>query len=105
MYRIAVNTAISFYRRERREGAAGADPEVLEALPAEPADDDGGRDALHQMIDALDELHRALVLLYLDGNSYAEIADVLGISETNIATKLSRLKQRFRRDAAAEGAS
>ena len=32
------------------------------------------------------------MLLYLDGNSYQEIADVLGISETNVATKLSRLK-------------
>jgi RNA polymerase sigma-70 factor (ECF subfamily) len=38
-------------------------------------------------------LNKALVLLYLDGNSYLEIADVLGISETNVATKISRLKQ------------
>jgi len=38
------------------------------------------------------------VLLYLDGNSYQEIADVLGISETNVATKISRLKQTMRQE-------
>lgn len=41
-------------------------------------------------------LERALLLLYLDQHSYREIADVLGISETNVATKLSRLKSRIR---------
>lgn len=47
---------------------------------------------LYQFIEGLDSLNKALMLLYLDGNSYQEIADVLGISETNVATKLSRLK-------------
>jgi RNA polymerase sigma-70 factor (ECF subfamily) len=50
--------------------------------------------ALYQFIESLDALNRALVLLYLDGNSYLEIAEVLGISETNVATKLNRLKKR-----------
>ena len=45
----------------------------------------------------LDPLNRALVLLYLDGRGYAEIAEVLGISETNVATKLNRIKQKLRR--------
>ena len=43
-----------------------------------------------------DELNRALILLYLEGQSYAEIADVLGISETNVATKINRAKQTLR---------
>ena len=55
---------------------------------------------LHRVIAQLDGLDRALVLLYLDGNSYDTIAEVLGISETNVATKLSRLKHRLRRDIA-----
>ena len=51
---------------------------------------------LYQWIGELDPLNKALVLLYLDGNSYQEIADILGISETNVATKISRLKQAMR---------
>jgi DNA-binding transcriptional regulator LsrR (DeoR family) len=39
---------------------------------------------------------------YLDGNSYQEVADILGISHTNVATKISRLKQTLRRDAGAK---
>jgi len=53
---------------------------------------------LHRFIAQLDGLNRALLLLYLDEKSYHEIADILGISETNVATKISRLKQRIRTD-------
>lgn len=43
-------------------------------------------------------LDRALLLLYLDDRSYREIASVLGLTETNVATKLSRLKERLRKE-------
>jgi len=52
--------------------------------------------ALHAFIAQLDALNRALVLLYLEDRSYMEIADVLGISETNVATKLNRIKRKLR---------
>jgi RNA polymerase sigma-70 factor (ECF subfamily) len=52
--------------------------------------------ALHRFIDQLDVLNRALMLLYLEDRSYREIAEVLGITETNVATKINRLKQRIR---------
>jgi len=51
---------------------------------------------LRVFIAGLDELNRALILLYLDEHSYREIADILGISETNVATKINRVKQRLR---------
>ena len=51
---------------------------------------------LERAIAALPPLDRALMLLYLDERSHREIADVLGIGESNVATKLSRLKQRIR---------
>ena len=72
---------------------------------ADPIDErDGGGDgderllALQGFIEKLDALHRALLLLYLEEQSYREIAEVLGLSETNVATKLHRLKQRIQRD-------
>ena len=100
MYRIALNVAISFYRRERvrtRHVVPGSE-HLLEAI-----DETGNRSEevqlLYQWIEELDPLNKALVILYLDGNNYEEIADVLGISQTNVATKISRLKDTLRREA------
>lgn len=95
MYRIALNVAISFYRREdTRTRTIFSDNERLLHAVDETASEPEHMQALYQFIESLDPLNRALVLLYLDGNSYLEIAEVLGISETNVATKLSRLKRR-----------
>jgi RNA polymerase sigma factor (sigma-70 family) len=62
----------------------------------EPDADDASR-FLAKFIAQLDALNRALLLLYLDERSYREIADILGISETNVSTKINRLKERLRR--------
>ena len=104
MYRIAVNAAISYYRRETRECSGPIDPADFESLPDASEDevDVARRATLYRLIDGLDELERALILLYLDGKSHAEIADVLGISQTNVATKISRIKQALRRTVATD---
>ena len=99
MYRIALNVAISFCRSEsvRSRHVISGDEPLLDV-----ADDAAGPPEeilmLYQFIAGLDPLNKALVLLYLDGNSYQEIADVLGISETNVATKISRLKKEMKRE-------
>ena len=97
MYRIALNVAISFYRREsvRTRYVAPGSEHLLEAVD-QTANRSEEVQVLYQWIEGLDPLHKALVILYLDGNSYQEIADILGISETNVATKISRLKQAMR---------
>jgi len=98
MYRIALNVAISFYRGEARRSrhTVPAEDSILEIAAEEPAED-GGLQLLYELIAELDELDRALILLYLDGNRYDTIAEILGISETNVGTKISRIKQRLRR--------
>ncbi len=102
MYRIALNVAISFLRSSTRPLRQTVPLDDLDV----PNEDAGPRDlderipVLQGVIAALDPLNRALLLLYLDDHSYREIASILGISETNVATKLSRLKQRVRRDMA-----
>ncbi len=97
MYRIALNVAISFYRREdTRARHVLSDEECLLNAVDEKAIESEQIQALYQFIGGLDPLNRALVLLYLDGNSYLEISDVLGISATNVATKINRLKQTMR---------
>jgi RNA polymerase sigma-70 factor, ECF subfamily len=91
MYRIALNVGISHLRSAR--AVVPLDEELLAAPAAEP---DDRAAAMYARIRELEPLARALVLLYLEDRSYAEIADVLGITEANVATKLSRLKTLLR---------
>jgi RNA polymerase sigma factor (sigma-70 family) len=94
MYRVALNVAISFYRREstRAKHVISDDEKLLNAID-ESANQSEGLRLLYEFIATLDPMNKALILLYLDGNNYQEIAGVLGISESNVATKISRLKK------------
>ncbi len=53
---------------------------------------------LQQLISRLDEMSRALVVLYLEGYSHAEIAEILGISVTNVGTRINRIKNRLKEE-------
>ena len=99
MYRIALNVAISFYRREstRTSSLLAVDVRLLEES-TETASQPEEILLLYQFIEGLDPLNKGLLLLYLDGYSYREIADVLGISETNVATKIGRVKQTMKQE-------
>jgi RNA polymerase sigma-70 factor (ECF subfamily) len=99
IYRIALNTAISYYRREKkhRVNRVDVDRTIFQLAAGEDnseLEEQIGR--LYRVIDGFAELDRALLLLYLDDNPYGEMAKVLGITVTNVATKISRLKQRLR---------
>ncbi|HTY40526.1 MAG TPA: sigma-70 family RNA polymerase sigma factor [Thermoanaerobaculia bacterium] len=102
MYRVGFNVAISFVRREavRARHAAPGDPEILVAGAAATDASPGDRDLrlLERFLAGLEAFDRALLLLYLDGQPHAAIAEVLGISETNVGTRLGRLKERLRRE-------
>ena len=105
MYRVALNVAISSVRRAgpfsgrheslddaHLERFAGDDPNI---------DEDQRLTALHAFIGRLDPFNRALILLHLEARGYAEIADILGITETNVATKINRIKLKLRDQAQA----
>lgn len=98
-YRIAVNVAISFCRSQTRKkrDAVATEPATFDRLAAPDAQPDDQLAQLRALIDGLDELSRALMVLYLDDRSYAEIAEILGISESNVATKIARIKQTLKR--------
>jgi RNA polymerase sigma-70 factor (ECF subfamily) len=99
MYRVALNVAISDWRRHGKQAPALVSIDGDEAIqliaPPTPEPDERIA-ALNRLIAELDPLNRALLLLYLEERPYREIAEILGISETNVATKLNRLKQRIR---------
>lgn len=100
MYRIALNVAISSLRRRLHPSR-----QTVPLQETEIAEEESGNAAtderivlLQKVIAALPPLDRGLMLLYLDDHSYREIGEVLGLSETNVATKLQRLKQRVREE-------
>lgn len=104
MYRVTLNVAISWYRRERTRTRhiLPADERLLD-VAAETASEPDDIRLLYQFIETLYELNKALILLYLDGHTNREIGEVLGISETNVGTKINRLKTTMRREVAGIG--
>ena len=100
MYRIALNVAISQRRRERRSDRhfEPLDSGVVDIHDPRGTNVEGQQqiELLNQVIASLAPLDRAVVLLYLDQCSTREISEVLGLSESNVTTKLSRLKARIR---------
>tara|TARA_R110002020_G_scaffold205043_2_gene409496 strand:- start:64 stop:492 length:429 start_codon:yes stop_codon:yes gene_type:complete len=98
MYRIALNVAISAYRKEsKRTQLIRPLSETAIYLDEDKSETKDNRDLLQALIRELKEVDRALILLYLDGYSYPEIGEMIGLSESNVATKLSRIKQQLKK--------
>ena len=99
MYRIALNVSISFYRKERRRDEINNPiPDNIYYLSDENLETESTELTLLKMfIRELKELDRAVIILYLEKNSYKEIADILGLSVTNVATKVGRIKQQLKK--------
>jgi RNA polymerase sigma factor (sigma-70 family) len=98
LYRVALNVAISWSRNEFRR----CDVSSLEDAPSHELATGQSADRsladlelLDQMFNSLEELDRALMLLHLEGHEHTFIADVLGVTTTNVATKINRIKQRL----------
>nr|WP_179637583.1 sigma-70 family RNA polymerase sigma factor [Edaphobacter lichenicola] len=98
MYRIALNVAISFVREEvkHRRVFTSLAEDGYEATPVPDPGTTDRMERLHRFIEREPPFERALLLLYLEDRSQKEIAEILGITPTNVSTKISRLKQRIR---------
>jgi RNA polymerase sigma-70 factor, ECF subfamily len=100
MYRIALNVAISFVRREvqLRSVFTPFEEELHDRGSPPPADHEATErmERLRRFIAAEPPFERALLLLYLEDKPQKEIAEILGVTPTNVSTKISRLKQRIR---------
>ena len=98
MYRIALNVAISFYRKEKRSTATVLMGDQLFEIEDKAFEDglETNLNALQQFINELNPLDRALMILYLEEKSHKEMAEIIGITSTNVATKISRIKDRLK---------
>lgn len=99
MYKVALNVAISYYRGARKKGSTLPFMDTHLDIADQGLDASGTEanvNLLQRHVSALKELDRALIILYFEEKSYREIAEILGISETNVATKVSRIKERLK---------
>jgi RNA polymerase sigma factor (sigma-70 family) len=94
MYRVALNTAISFFRKEIKKPERKSITEIELQIPEFAADDDNLM-LLNRAIQQLTKIEKALIMLYLEEKSYQEMSEVLGISQSNVGVKINRIKQKL----------
>ena|SRR5690554_2776806 len=99
LYRISLNVAISFYRKSstRASKYTALDDKTVRPLAAvDCTEDEWKLNLLEQFISELKEIDKALMILYLEDKSHADIAEILGMSASNVGTKVSRIKEKLR---------
>jgi RNA polymerase sigma factor (sigma-70 family) len=99
LYRISLNVAISFYRKNaaRQEINASLEKHILPTVQFETNEKEQQLSLLEQFIGELNNIDKALMLLYLEDKSQAEISGILGITVTNVATKVGRIKEKLKK--------
>lgn len=96
IFRVALNTAAVWRRKERRRRAPlTAWDDTVRAVPAPSSSCDDRLEWLYAQLRRLDAVDRSLALLALEGFSYREIAEQLGITENHVGVKLNRLKRKL----------
>lgn len=98
MYRVALNTAITLYRKsKKRPVTQNVDPVIyrIRAEEYDPAQEEQLK-LMYSAIRQLGDIEKALVFLYLEDRNYSEIAETLGITEVNARVKMNRIKTKLR---------
>ena len=93
IYRISLNTAIKWVRKERKHSQVETLDHAEHILQETGLKIDERLTWLYEEIYKLDEIDRSITLLMLDDFSYKEMADILGISESNVGVKINRIKK------------
>lgn len=95
VYRVTINTCITYVRLKYKRGGTYTDLGKAVNIPDDITIDDN-ISSLYQMISQLSLIDRSIVMLWLDGKSYSEIADTLGMTETNVGSRLNRAKEKIK---------
>ncbi|MCR9014867.1 RNA polymerase sigma factor [Aquiflexum gelatinilyticum] len=97
IYRVALNTLISIYRKKKQVLITEPFSESIESIHFQNSGSDDDLLVLQQAIGFLKPLEKALVILYLEGYDNKEIGKILSISESNVSTKLNRIKTQLKK--------
>lgn len=98
LYRISLNVAISFYRKSstRAKKYTELNEQMVETTLDDNSENEKQLKLLEQFISELKEIDKALMILYLEDKSHTEIAEILGISVSNVGTKIGRIKYQLK---------
>ncbi len=98
MYRVALNTAITLYRKSKRSIQTQDYESVIFKIKADEYDETQEQQLklMYKAVKQLGDIDKALVFLYLEDKDYREIAETLGISEVNARVKMNRIKTKLR---------
>lgn len=98
MYRVALNTAITLYRKSKRSIITQDYENVSFKISAEDYDDEVEEQLklMYSAVRNLNDIDKALVFLYLEDKNYKEISQTLGITEVNARVKMNRIKDKLR---------
>lgn len=97
IYRVALNTCISFDKEKRRRQKAQLSM-TIDLFNDKSRNTEQAR-MLHSRISLLQPIYRAIVLLWLEDISYDEIATIIGISPKNVSVRLFRIRQKLKNSA------
>ncbi len=98
LYRISLNVAISFYRKQstRANKYTVLNEQTAQIPMDDKTEDEQKLNLLEQFIDELKEIDKALMILYLEDKGHAEIAEIIGLSVSNVGTKIGRIKDKLK---------
>jgi RNA polymerase sigma-70 factor (ECF subfamily) len=98
MYRVALNTAITLYRKSKKNVKTLDDETVFFKIKADEYDptEEQQLSLMYKAIKQLNDIDKALVFLYLEDKNYNEISETLGISEVNARVKMNRIKSKLK---------
>lgn len=99
MYRVALNTAITLYRKSKRSIKTQDFDSVLYKIKSSDYDDTEEEQLklMYKAIHQLSDIEKALMFLYLEDKNYKEISETMGITEVNARVKMNRVKNKLRK--------
>ena len=97
MYRIALNTSITYLKKEKKKGnSVPIDDVLLHRIEHIDTIMEERIKILHDHIKELNTIEKGVILLYLEGKSYDEIGSITGFTSSNVGTRLNRIKQKLK---------
>jgi len=98
MYRVALNTAIAQFRKDKRNNEDPV-PEFPINIPEEDSykEKESKKEIVHWAISKLNKAEKAIIILYMDDYSYEEISEIAGLSISNVGVKINRIKSKLQK--------
>ena len=99
MYRVALNTAMVYLKKKKRVVTSGIeiDERLLQRIDVTNNKEEEQIKKLYDTIKKLSDIERGIIMLYLEGKSHEEIAEIIGFTTTNVGTRIGRIKKKLKK--------